>query len=189
MPRPDAPTPLSSITDAEIREWTRLRSLPSPGPETLRTVYRVALPALLDEVVRQREAVHTLRRECAYYKELLDNANTLLVSAADAATRLDHQLAELAAQLPVEFEEESSGALMQARCQVCGVRQGAAVVSSSFAGTSFRLCHVCLGLDLEPYEFMCIVVADVGGWEHAADHLRGYPALALAAGLWWIHGP
>jgi len=39
-----------TITESEWREWKSLRSLASPGPATIHTVYRVAFPALLDEV-------------------------------------------------------------------------------------------------------------------------------------------
>lgn len=48
-------------TDKELREWESLRSLPHPGPETVRTVYRVAFPVLLDEVQRLRAENHKLR--------------------------------------------------------------------------------------------------------------------------------
>lgn len=36
-------------TRSELNHWRSLRSLAAPGPETLKTVYRIAFPVLLDE--------------------------------------------------------------------------------------------------------------------------------------------
>ena len=36
-------------SEAELREWRGLRSLPHPGPAALHTVYGIAFPVLLDQ--------------------------------------------------------------------------------------------------------------------------------------------
>lgn len=73
---------------SELREWRALRSLAQPGPETLRTVYRVAFPTLFDEFDR-------LTQENAGLRSALDAANALIGEAADEAKRLQDHIDQL----------------------------------------------------------------------------------------------
>jgi hypothetical protein len=79
----------------ELREWRALRSLAQPGPETLRTVYRIAFPTLLDEFDR-------LTRENAGFRSALDSANALIGEAADEAKRLQDRIDQLEALARME---------------------------------------------------------------------------------------
>lgn len=66
------------ISEREWREWRALRSLAAPGPQTVRTVYRCAFPALLDECDALTERVKVLEallgRAIKYARE--DRATT-----------------------------------------------------------------------------------------------------------------
>lgn len=69
-------------------------------------------------------------------------------------------------------------------CQVCEIRPAWKVFASPYGAISFAYCEVCARLDLEPPGFVeGVAIHLCGGWEHSADHLRGYPAFALMQGL------
>ena len=58
----------------ELQHWRSLRSLAAPGPETLKTVYRVAFPTLLDEFdYLTKENTELRRRLRDDARHLLDN--------------------------------------------------------------------------------------------------------------------
>lgn len=74
-------------------------------------------------------------------------------------------------------------------CQVCELRPLVMVASSPYGSVSFGYCSVCAALQLEPVGFVELVATELcGGWEHTADHLRGYPAWALQMGLATVSG-
>lgn len=85
-------------SESELREWRALRGFSRPGPETLRTVYYIAFPTLLDEFDR-------LTQENARLRSALDAANALIGEAADEAKRLQDRIDQLKCEVCLDREK------------------------------------------------------------------------------------